>query len=119
MMPAAIRPCRCKGDPPRLHGPYYLWTRKVAAKTVTVRLTAIRRGAACSGHATCVNSTAWSDGSSLNPGCVPPTRARLGPVLIEAVAPSGASELPGLSIFAHSLVKKPGGFSSRPFSSMG
>lgn len=32
--------CRCKADPPRLHGPYYLWTRKVAGKTVTVRLTA-------------------------------------------------------------------------------
>lgn len=32
--------CRCKDDPPKLHGPYYLWTRKVAAKTVTVRLTA-------------------------------------------------------------------------------
>ncbi len=32
--------CRCKADPPLLHGPYYLWTRKVAGKTVTVRLTA-------------------------------------------------------------------------------
>lgn len=26
--------CRCMADPPRPHGPYYLWTRKVAAKTV-------------------------------------------------------------------------------------
>jgi hypothetical protein len=32
--------CRPKADPPFLHGPYYLWTRKVAAKTVTVQLTA-------------------------------------------------------------------------------
>src|SRR3989338_5739897 len=40
MMPCGNPKCRCKGDPPRLHGPYYLWTRKVAAKTVTVRLTA-------------------------------------------------------------------------------
>jgi len=40
MMPCGNPTCRCKGDPPRLHGPYYLWTRKVAAKTVTVRLTA-------------------------------------------------------------------------------
>ena len=32
--------CRCHRDPRRLHGPYYLWTRKVAAKTVTVRLSA-------------------------------------------------------------------------------
>ncbi|MHB1534181.1 MAG: DUF6788 family protein [Acidimicrobiales bacterium] len=27
--------CRCHGDPPRLHGPYWYWTRKVAAKTVS------------------------------------------------------------------------------------
>ncbi len=27
--------CRCKGEPPRLHGPYAFWTRKVNAKTVT------------------------------------------------------------------------------------
>ena len=30
--------CRCTADPPRLHGPYYQWTRKVGGKTVTVRL---------------------------------------------------------------------------------
>ncbi len=30
--------CRCDGDPPRLHGPYALWTRKVGNKTVTRRL---------------------------------------------------------------------------------
>jgi len=30
--------CRCKADPPRLHGPYPVWTRKVAGKTVTVVL---------------------------------------------------------------------------------
>lgn len=40
MLPCGNPKCRCKGDPPMLHGPYYLWTRKVAAKTVTVRLTA-------------------------------------------------------------------------------
>ena len=27
--------CRCHGDPPRLHGPYWYWTRKVHAKTVS------------------------------------------------------------------------------------
>ena len=27
--------CRCKADPPELHGPYISWTRKVAGKTVT------------------------------------------------------------------------------------
>jgi hypothetical protein len=31
-------PCRCKADPPQLHGPYVQWTRKVAGKTVTRRL---------------------------------------------------------------------------------
>lgn len=32
--------CRCQADPPRLHGPYHQWTRKIAGKTVTRRLTA-------------------------------------------------------------------------------
>jgi len=27
--------CRCKADPPSLHGPYIVWTRKVDQKTVT------------------------------------------------------------------------------------
>jgi len=26
--------CACHADPPALHGPYWQWTRKVAAKTV-------------------------------------------------------------------------------------
>jgi hypothetical protein len=30
--------CRCHADPPRLHGPYAEWTRKVGGKTVTRRL---------------------------------------------------------------------------------
>jgi hypothetical protein len=30
--------CRCHADPPMLHGPYYIWTRKVAGKTVTAHL---------------------------------------------------------------------------------
>jgi len=32
--------CRCQADPPQLHGPYQQWTRKIAGKTVTRRLTA-------------------------------------------------------------------------------
>lgn len=32
--------CRCKADPPQLHGPYISWTRKVAGKTVTRVLSA-------------------------------------------------------------------------------
>ena len=31
--------CRCQGDPPRRHGPYYQWSRAVAGKTVSRRLT--------------------------------------------------------------------------------
>ncbi len=27
--------CSCRAEPPRLHGPYRSWTRKVAGKTVT------------------------------------------------------------------------------------
>ena len=39
-MPCGKPGCACQASPPRLHGPYYQWTRKVAGKTVTVRLTA-------------------------------------------------------------------------------
>jgi len=31
--------CRCHATPPKLHGPYYDWSRKVKGKTVTVRVT--------------------------------------------------------------------------------
>jgi len=31
--------CRCKADPPILHGPYLHWTRTVAGKTLTRTLT--------------------------------------------------------------------------------
>lgn len=34
------RTCRCRAEPPQLHGPYHQWTRKVAGKTVTRYLTA-------------------------------------------------------------------------------
>lgn len=30
--------CRCRADPPSLHGPYAQWTRKVKSRTVTRRL---------------------------------------------------------------------------------
>jgi uncharacterized protein DUF6788 len=35
--------CRCKADPPQLHGPYVQWTRKVDGKTVTKLLTPDQR----------------------------------------------------------------------------
>ena len=31
--------CRCHADPPRLHGPYAEWTRKIGGTTLTRRLT--------------------------------------------------------------------------------
>ena len=31
--------CRCQATSPKLHGPYYEWTRKVNGKTVTIRFT--------------------------------------------------------------------------------
>jgi hypothetical protein len=32
--------CRCRSEPPTLHGPYYSWTRKINNKTVTRLLSA-------------------------------------------------------------------------------
>jgi hypothetical protein len=34
--------CACQADPPRPHGPYWQWTRKVAGKTITRRLTTVQ-----------------------------------------------------------------------------
>lgn len=31
--------CSCKADPPKLHGPYHQWTRKIDGKTSTINLT--------------------------------------------------------------------------------
>ena len=33
--PCGKRNCRCKAEPPQLHGPYAFWTRKIDGKTVT------------------------------------------------------------------------------------
>ncbi len=30
--------CKCHANPPKLHGPYYDWSRKVKGKTVNIRL---------------------------------------------------------------------------------
>lgn len=35
MMRCGNRGCRCRANPPQLHGPYLQWTRKVEGKTVT------------------------------------------------------------------------------------
>ena len=37
-MPCGNPSCRCMGTPPRLHGPYYQWSYKIAGKTRSVRL---------------------------------------------------------------------------------
>ena len=39
MMRCGKRSCRCKQNPPQLHGPYIQWTRTVNGKTVTKLLT--------------------------------------------------------------------------------
>lgn len=39
MMGCGKAGCRCKADPPRLHGPYIQWTRKIGGRTRTKRLT--------------------------------------------------------------------------------
>lgn len=38
LMPCGKPGCCCQATPPRLHGPYFQWTRKLHGKTVTVRL---------------------------------------------------------------------------------
>ena len=35
MMRCGNHGCRCRADPPQLHGPYLQWTRKVDGKTIT------------------------------------------------------------------------------------
>ena len=37
-MPCGKPSCCCMGKPPRLHGPYFQWSCKLAGKTRTVRL---------------------------------------------------------------------------------
>jgi hypothetical protein len=38
-MPCGKPGCRCQADPPKLHGPYWQYSHKVAGKTITQRLT--------------------------------------------------------------------------------
>ncbi len=38
-MPCGKPGCRCQGEAPQLHGPYWQWSRNVRGKTVTRRLT--------------------------------------------------------------------------------
>jgi hypothetical protein len=40
MMHCGNHRCRCRADPPQLHGPYLQWTRKIDGKTVTKILSA-------------------------------------------------------------------------------
>lgn len=37
-MPCGNPGCACMGAPPRLHGPYWQWSRKAKGRTVTLRL---------------------------------------------------------------------------------
>lgn len=57
-MPCGNPSCRCMGSPPRLHGPYYQWSYKIAGKSCTVRLLRTKPGCVQSGPATTRNSNA-------------------------------------------------------------
>ena len=37
-MPCGNPNCRCQGDPPQLHGPYWQWSTAINGKTLTRRL---------------------------------------------------------------------------------
>lgn len=37
-LPCGNPGCHCRADPPRLHGPYWQWSTKVAGKTITRRI---------------------------------------------------------------------------------
>ena len=37
-MPCGKAGCRCQADPPQLHGPYWEWSRSVAGRTTSRRL---------------------------------------------------------------------------------
>jgi hypothetical protein len=41
-LPCGKSGCRCMGDSPILHGPYYQWSYKVKNKTVTKRLSKVQ-----------------------------------------------------------------------------
>ena len=47
------RNCGCHADPPRLHGPYWQWTRKIAAKTICRWLTSEPPDSVGSARLTC------------------------------------------------------------------
>ena len=60
--------CRCKQDPPTLHGPYYQWTRKVDGKTVTRLLsTGTRSNATETGSTTPKEQDSYSPSSRRSP----------------------------------------------------
>ena len=66
------RNCACHADPPRLHGPYWQWTRKVAAKTVCRWLSADQHRDYRSGSTTTGGCANCSPGS--RPSAPPPSR---------------------------------------------
>ena len=70
--------CGCRADPPRLHGPYWQWTRKVAAKTVCRWLSPEQRTTTRPGSTTTGGCASCSPGSK--PSAPPPWKpTRVGP----------------------------------------
>src|ERR1019366_1362880 len=87
--------CRCKSDPPPLHGPYLHWTRTVAGKTVTrspAPAPAPRPGPAATkpGSTTPAGSaTSWA---SSRPGPYAPSKTPRGDPVNAEISPSRSAE---------------------------
>ena len=68
---AAGANCGCHADPPRLHGPYWQWTRKIAAKTICRWLSADQHRDYPPGSTTTGGCATCSPGSK--PSAPPPS----------------------------------------------
>ena len=76
--------CGCHADPPRLHGPYWQWTRKIAAKTICRWLSDDQHRDYRPGSTTTGGSTNCSPGS--RPSA--PPRSKPTPAGSSAAAPA-------------------------------
>ncbi len=69
--------CRCKADPPQLHGPYIQWTRKINGTTHTRLLTPEQHARYHPGSRTPTDSANYSPNSNNSPS-KPPTTPKAG-----------------------------------------
>ena len=70
--------CGCHADPPQLHGPYWQWTRKMAAKTIcrwSPTTSSTTTGNGWTTTAACANwSPSWKTSPSPSPTSAAATR---------------------------------------------